>query len=445
MNKILSGGWYCDVRPDGSYVVLVPNSHLETNRGTVSLPNGQNLLYVDLAPDGVRFAGVGNADDHCWEWTGNQWVDHGIAIGPRAVIYDNNGVLHIVNRVGTATGSQGWRYVDDAGTPVPSDLTYADPARRVWEYTTHAGITIGQGGDGPLGGDPAIVLIDGQRRLLSPGQCRFLKFPLQGQDASIAFVREDSRVAVMLTTTLDQLRALPLANDAAPAPQPKPDPIPEPPKPTPMAIPNHLDTLNAVRAKYPELVDRDQAVAILNEVAWIHRAEGFGLLAKPGGNHGYQPRTGIACSIDWLVHRPSGMGFDAGVDGPDEAHKGPLRPTWGSGENFDLSRFIAPVEPLGQPQDAPKDDAPAATPGEPSAPVSVDVQPLLDKIEDATERMVKAVTDASQAEIAKLDEMKVAIIKSTQELKDGLEKILPLLVGGGAGAGILGGIFGKKK
>ena len=41
-------GWYCDCLPSGAFVRLVRDTHLETQHGTVPLPNGQNLLFVTL-------------------------------------------------------------------------------------------------------------------------------------------------------------------------------------------------------------------------------------------------------------------------------------------------------------------------------------------------------------------------------------------------------------
>src|SRR3569832_1426516 len=174
-------GWYCDARPDFGYVFLARDSHLETHAGRVELPDHQNLLYIDIAPTGNRFAGVGHRDDQAWEWNGDEWICHGRAIGPRAVMY----------------GAEGRLYVDDAGKPVPTDRSMADVHRQLWQYTTHDGTTVGQGGKGSLGEDPVVVVIDGRRRLLAEGQCRFIKFRKSGSLCSVAFVREDTGQSIM--------------------------------------------------------------------------------------------------------------------------------------------------------------------------------------------------------------------------------------------------------
>ena len=66
----------------------------------------------------------------------------------------------------------------------------------------------------------------------------------------------------------------------------------------PAAWPDLLPTVRRVRAKYGPLVSADECTAMCNEVAWIHRADGFGLLSKNYGNSGKQPRTGIESSVD---------------------------------------------------------------------------------------------------------------------------------------------------
>lgn len=118
--------------------------------------------------------------------------------------------------------------------------------------------------------------------------------------------------------------------------------------PLPTNWPDVSHTLQEVRGRYAASITADECVAVLNEVAWIHRASGFGLLHKPGGNHGLQPRTGTPCSVDWLVHAPSGLGGDVLVDCPnviDGPERAPAAASWAEGKAFDVSRFIAPVEP----------------------------------------------------------------------------------------------------
>jgi hypothetical protein len=225
----IKGGWYCDATPAGAWVVLVKDAYLLHTGARVELPRGQNLLYVRIAPDGMRFAGVGHHDDRCWQWNAvmERWDDMGIAFGPRAVSYTADGALQVIRHP-------------------PAAPTLHDADRRIHEYTELGGLTIGHGGKGPLGEDPAIALIDGQRRLIEEGQCRFFN-ATEANRVCIAYVREDTRESVIRWMTRDELRALPIANDAAPVPAPVPVPEP-PPEPEPM---DYLAIIQDIRKDYP--------------------------------------------------------------------------------------------------------------------------------------------------------------------------------------------------
>ncbi len=98
------------------------------------------------------------------------------------------------------------------------------------------------------------------------------------------------------------------------------------------------------RAKYPTPMSAAQQAAVVNEVAWKHRAEGWGLLSKPSGNHCPQPATGTPVSCDFLVFKVGSnlVGFDVLVGAEDAGI-----PTWdGPQSGLDPGRFVAPVEPV---------------------------------------------------------------------------------------------------
>src|SRR5919197_303699 len=61
------------------------------------------------------------------------------------------------------------------------------------------------------------------------------------------------------------------------------------------------DTLVRVRNTYPSLITADQAAAVLNETAYLHRTEGWALLGKSAGNNCGQPKTGTRISCDYLI------------------------------------------------------------------------------------------------------------------------------------------------
>lgn len=121
------------------------------------------------------------------------------------------------------------------------------------------------------------------------------------------------------------------------------------PTPSPGVWPNLLSTLQQVRAEHPTKIGVDECVIILNKVAWMHRATGWGLLHKPGGNHGAQPTTNIPVSVDWLVNNKLNKGADCIINAPSNVD-GALtsaNPTWPSdGEDIiDISIWVAPVKP----------------------------------------------------------------------------------------------------
>ena len=78
--------------------------------------------------------------------------------------------------------------------------------------------------------------------------------------------------------------------------------------------------------------------ALMNQVAWHHRGEGWGMHRKDGGNRCPQPRTGNEISCDILVHGPSGGVFDVLMNEEE--------PTWGyKGPINSPANFVAPVQP----------------------------------------------------------------------------------------------------
>jgi hypothetical protein len=120
---------------------------------------------------------------------------------------------------------------------------------------------------------------------------------------------------------------------------PEPEPIPPNPE-TPVKLPDHVfNTLKAVRAKYPTPLG-NQGAAVLNEVAWIHRSEGYGLESKDGGFACPQPKTGEMCGCDIL--RTLTKGWDVLGDA-----EGAGTPTQSESGTADPSRFVDPVTPGG--------------------------------------------------------------------------------------------------
>jgi hypothetical protein len=102
-----------------------------------------------------------------------------------------------------------------------------------------------------------------------------------------------------------------------------------------------LQLLIDLRATYPTPMSNDEIGALLNAVAWMFRADGWGLLKKPTGAYCLQPVTHIRVSRDILcrIEGPDLLLFDALRDS-----EGTGVPTWGRKKPLqDLTRWVAPV------------------------------------------------------------------------------------------------------
>ena len=112
-----------------------------------------------------------------------------------------------------------------------------------------------------------------------------------------------------------------------------------------------LPTLERIRPEYPRpWSDIAQIGEYLNRVAWEHRAEGWGLLKKTGGNRCPSPQ-GVEIACDILIHAPTQTHFDVLIDGtgvgdPTWRLVGPCDPTISGCE---MSRFVSPILILTKP------------------------------------------------------------------------------------------------
>jgi hypothetical protein len=121
-----------------------------------------------------------------------------------------------------------------------------------------------------------------------------------------------------------------------------------------------LETLVQLRKSYPTPMSGDQLGALLNAVAWAHRAEGYGLLSKPTGASCRQPQTGTPVSRDILMLAGSGRIFDVLIDAEGQA-----KPTWDEKTALSPSRFVPPVDstiPIPDPPPPPPPPPPSLTP-----------------------------------------------------------------------------------
>jgi FG-GAP-like repeat len=107
-----------------------------------------------------------------------------------------------------------------------------------------------------------------------------------------------------------------------------------------------LPDIEHIRATYPPIMSEEQKAELLNHVAWLHRAEGWGLLRKDGGARCAAPQ-GVYIACDILVYAPTAWHFDVLADGqiPAWQDAGPcISPPSGC----DMARFVAPVAAPGQ-------------------------------------------------------------------------------------------------
>lgn len=152
-----------------------------------------------------------------------------------------------------------------------------------------------------------------------------------------------------------------------------------------------LEPMTKLRASYPPTVTRAQVGEMLNQIAWAHRADGWGLLKKTGGNRCPAPH-GVDVSCDILIHAPSGKHFDVLADS-----EGVATPVWrdvgpcvlGPGSGCDMANFLAPIAPANSPQPIPEPPA--------DSPQPIDLSAVYAQID-----WLKAAIESQRAEIAAL-------------------------------------------
>lgn len=312
--------------PSGEWAVLLSGQHVLTHVGAVNLP-GFDIGYLEITnTPAFRIAGqaqVESTDSRrgTWEWSRSRGWHHITrdAPGSYPVLYDSQGNLHIATP--DQNGSQGWRYEDEQGVLVTGDDTLNEQRAvgiqhgitGLWEYSHFAGVTIGQG-DPPMG---CHVLIDGQRRLLEPGACFFIRVRYRDGRWAVSMTKLAESEAVLYWLTRDELSALSLVG----TPEPTPPPEPEPPvSDYPAILEDQSALVREVRnTLFPDLVDKplndpQKAMAMTREVAKRLSPHGVGLLkAKPGSENNV---GGFTTDI---VALSNGVHWDIQQDGHDGA------------------------------------------------------------------------------------------------------------------------------
>ena len=152
------------------------------------------------------------------------------------------------------------------------------------------------------------------------------------------------------------------------------------------------DTVVELRKDYGATMSNNQCADLLNEVAFIHAAEGWGLLADRGGNFATR-FDGTKVEVDILFNRTTAHHYDALGDGG-----GASTPAWQDDGLMDLSRWVAPIPPL-QAHPVPPDPPPTPPP-----PPATDLAARVVALERAAKKATADLADltASVAGMADL-------------------------------------------
>ncbi len=173
-----------------------------------------------------------------------------------------------------------------------------------------------------------------------------------------------------------------------------------------------------------------QAGQLLNRVAWQHRSEGIGLLAKTTGNRAVQPVTGLPIAADILTNNRTGHHFDVLIDGPDISvnYAGTAIPSFSDKGLFDISRFVVPVEPpeIHVPPVPPEPLAPASPPPPEPAPFPPDLDALLQRL-DALRAALVALQGTSVSTDRHVRDLAAALAELQVETAKGLDGTIPFL------------------
>ena len=105
-----------------------------------------------------------------------------------------------------------------------------------------------------------------------------------------------------------------------------------------------LEDIQRARARYGATCTDDQCVEICNEVAWLHRGEGYGLSRKESGTRGRRS-DGQQCCHDVIMLRDGSYWDILGAAGGASVPQWQAQP---SGTITDPARgWVAPIRPQG--------------------------------------------------------------------------------------------------
>jgi hypothetical protein len=210
-------GFYGDVTPEGRFCITIRGSHIETDLGRVDFAAGPGTepLQIKISRYGERFTGTSQVGPDSFEYSHNtkKWASRGAYFGNDAAIYDKNDELVVVREAGTYTGSIGWWFLADDGTLIATWEVYNPETtlskkygvEKLWQWTKHGDIIIGQGEDGVH----ALVGKERRRVLIDKCDADFVRFKRNGDSIGLAWVRHDKNDVAIQFLTVQELYAYP--------------------------------------------------------------------------------------------------------------------------------------------------------------------------------------------------------------------------------------------
>lgn len=185
-----------------------------------------------------------------------------------------------------------------------------------------------------------------------------------------------------------------------------------------MRLPDNVfATVQRVAAKYPGAASDETLAKALNEIAWAHREEWFGLSRKMGGRFITHPTLGPIAED--ILQLPDGTHWDVFLSA---GHGNPLKPNQGESIVPNTTReWLAPVSPEGEVI------IPAPTPTPVPPPAGVICQAATSGL--ATEAQVKGSSEALYGLISEIliGEHVGGIVKRLEKLETSLAEVQALV------------------
>lgn len=279
--EIVEGAIYGDCDLGGNFAYLVPEIDVTVNKSIhKELPifdgHKENVLFLRWGDGILGGQGASDKSGIAWVNKGPEWIDLGktfgvnpIAFSPEKLyivrglqdvdVYSYKGQkIELIASIKKQIGTQGIRYIDNRGEIITGDSTYdgsKNPLIDLAEYTLLDSVTIGQSYV-----DGAIIAYQGLRKVIEPGNCRFVRaYRLDGQIA-VGITKLSENKVVFKWFLLNEISSFPDEGVKTP---PIVIPPVEPPTTT-MKLPNAVKaTRDAFIHKFPfPTIPQDEPVPV---------------------------------------------------------------------------------------------------------------------------------------------------------------------------------------